>query len=229
MIRSNCSGPVNVETMNRTIILILSSFLVLAVSFRWADLFLFSKSVKLPDWASGLDNPLCASQILVFMCLLPVSFLFPTPKKASFALLKASIVGATGPLIFFCSNNHLNDPNTILVNAGMQYIWILLGSYAVPVVILSLSRLAINYLFLGRFGAEMDQNQAEFLLLAIVVGLGPAFMSLFIQLFIDYFTFINLVLNTPDYLTYMIGSIPSTLLGLLIYLSPVWFSKSTNA
>jgi hypothetical protein len=100
----------------------------------WADLFLFSKTVQLPEWTKFLPSPIDAPMYITFVCLIPV-FLFS--KTLSTAAASASKVILLAPILVLITYAfRTNNVEHLLFNVGFNYLWVIGFNCLLPVLVL---------------------------------------------------------------------------------------------
>lgn len=112
-----------------------SIVLLSVVVLVWRDLFIFSKVFRLPDWAASLPTPMHAPAYLVGLSLLPAILL---PSGLTHSVKASCISAALGPIPGLI-------PSGMGINFAMNYLWIVVFHFAVPLAILITFRAMVAF------------------------------------------------------------------------------------
>jgi hypothetical protein len=102
---------------------VLSLFLLSLAVVIWSDLFLFSKTVYLPEWTKILPSPIDVPKFITFICLLPVVFSAKTLVKATTSTSKVILLAPLAALTKYLLNTAVLDIH-LLLNLVFHYLWI---------------------------------------------------------------------------------------------------------
>jgi hypothetical protein len=93
---------VSKPTLNRNRIAFYISVVALSAAMViWGDLFRWSKSVYIPDWAKALPHPMRLPSYLTFVCLLPAALGTDSLASALGAVLKAVLIAPIAAVIAY--------------------------------------------------------------------------------------------------------------------------------
>ena len=109
-------------------------FLSLAMVF-WSDLFLFSKTVRLPEWAESLPSPINAPKYIAFLCLIPAVLFASTLANASAQISKIIIIASIFPVLIYTFKTNSHGIN-LVYNVIFQYLWVIGWNCLLPALIL---------------------------------------------------------------------------------------------
>ena len=123
-----------------TSLVLLSSAMVI-----WADIFNFSKTVHLPEWAKVLPNPINAPAYLTLVCLLPAAF---TSTSVERSVRNIAICIFAAPLFAVAAYalNPIHQNTYLIANVLFSYGWIVLFHCTVPALMLMAIRASAHYI-----------------------------------------------------------------------------------
>jgi surface polysaccharide O-acyltransferase-like enzyme len=132
--------------MNRDRISTMTSLILLsAAMIIWADIFNFSKTAHLPEWAKLLPSPINAPAYLTLLCLIPAAFASTSVQRAAQSVA-ASVFVAPLFAIDAYALNPIHQNTYLFANALFSYGWIVLFYCAVPAFLLLTTRVAAHYI-----------------------------------------------------------------------------------
>ena len=138
--------------MNRDRISTLTSLALLSAAMViWADIFNFSKTVYLPEWAKLLPSPINAPAYLTLLCLIPAALASTSVQHAA-QNVAASVFVAPLFAIAAYALNPIHQNTYLIANALFSYGWIVLFHCAVPAFLLLAIRLAAHYIQAKKHG-----------------------------------------------------------------------------
>lgn len=138
--------------MNRDHISTLTSLALLStVMVIWADLFNFSKTVRLPEWANLLPSPINVPAYLTLLCLIPAA-LASTSVQRTVQSVAASVFVAPLFAIAVYALNPIHQNPYLFANALFSYGWIVLFHCTAPAFLLLAVRAAAHYMQVKRHG-----------------------------------------------------------------------------
>jgi len=101
----------------------------------WSDLFLFSKTVRLPEWAKTLPSPISAPKYIAFLCLIPVVLTAKTLASATAFTSKVILLSPLLALFGYAFNTTVQDMR-ILFNLVFHYLWAIGFNCLLPALVL---------------------------------------------------------------------------------------------
>lgn len=124
-----------------TITFVLSACLLTISIINWQELYLFSKIIYLPEWVKLLPSHFIASPIITILCLIPCALMTGnTTLTIKNTLLVCLLSPFTAVFFIFLTRT---DSSFSVMNFIYQYLYILLMSCLIPIIVLGL----INYIF----------------------------------------------------------------------------------
>jgi hypothetical protein len=112
------------------------SLLLLSLAMiLWSDLYLFSKTVRLPEWATTLPSPINVAMYATFLCLIPVVLFSSTLANASTQLSKIILIASIFPILIYIFKTNSQDIKLVF-NVIFQYLWVIGWSCLLPALIL---------------------------------------------------------------------------------------------
>jgi hypothetical protein len=122
---------VNIQHINPKFLMATLSVLatVLAI-FTSADLFIFSKIIKTPQWATHFPDPMLPAWLIALITLLPL--LHSAVSKKDMLIIAVSSIFIA--VIAWCATHHVAN----LQNLLFQFFWVLLLSFLVPLLVIAL-------------------------------------------------------------------------------------------
>lgn len=104
----------------------------------WSDLYLFTKTVRLPEWAESLPNPINAPKYIAFLCLIPAILFANTFTNAFTQISKIILIASIFPVLIFIFkiNSRSMELIYIIYNVIFQYLWVIGWNCLLPAVVL---------------------------------------------------------------------------------------------
>jgi hypothetical protein len=122
--------------MNRDRISTLASLALLAaVMVGWADIFNFSKTVFLPEWAKLLPSPINTPAYLTLLCLIPAAFASTSIQRAVQSVAATVFIAPLFATATYALNP-IHQDTYLLANVLFNYVWVVLFDCAVPALLL---------------------------------------------------------------------------------------------
>jgi hypothetical protein len=117
----------------------------------WADIFNFSKNVRLPEWANLLPNPIHTPAYLTLLCLMPAA-LASTSAQGAIQSVAISIFVAPLFAIAAFALNPIHHNSHLFANALFNYGWIILFHCTVPAFLLLVVRAVAHHIQAKKHG-----------------------------------------------------------------------------
>ena len=130
--------------MQRSVFVTIASTLLLGTCIIvWPVLFLFSKVLHAPDWASALPSTLLAAPLLAIVCLSPIVIFVSGFGLCARCLLASILVAPLVAVAVYLSKNHGRD-DSLWFNALFNYPWVLGFQLLVPGAVLLVAKATIS-------------------------------------------------------------------------------------
>lgn len=125
---------------NQSIFFYVSLALLSLAMVVWSDLYLFAKTVQLPDWADLLPSPIDAPKYIAFLCLIPAILFSSTLADAATNISKIILIASIFPVLIFIFKT--NSHGIVLIyDMIFQYLWVIGWNCLLPALILLALRL----------------------------------------------------------------------------------------
>lgn len=101
------------------------SLLLLSLAMvSWSELYLFAKTVSLPEWAESLPSPIDAPKYLAFLCLIPAVIFASSLANAFVQISKIILIASIFPVLIFIFKTNSQGAE-LIYNVIFQYIWVI--------------------------------------------------------------------------------------------------------
>lgn len=104
----------------------------------WSDLYLFAKTVRLPEWAESLPSPINVPKYIAFLCLIPAILFANTFTNAFAQISKIILIASIFPVLIFIFkiNSRSMELIYIIYNVIFQYLWVIGWNCLLPAIVL---------------------------------------------------------------------------------------------
>ena len=129
-------GTLRSKKINIDLLVLIVSIVALSSAVAiWSDLFLFSKSVRLPEWTNILPSPINVPLYIAFVCLIPVALVPNTLKKATVAITKTILLSPIFALFLYAADTKHQD-SYLVPNLLFDYFWVVGFNCLLPAFLL---------------------------------------------------------------------------------------------